>query len=488
MKMYPWLLNNCGLPLVSVFTGSRFFSLYSSFVNHPERLFCPAPQKRLADLRSLLQHCYETVPFYRERFDAIGFLPKDLNDLNDLQRLPTLQKGEIEKNFPDRILSSRRSLTPWRYRSTTGTIERLTVVHDSRKRDLARALQLFSLYSTSGYIPGMKYMEIPPDVCRNVCGQAETIESISLRSVLKNWSAPYEAISDLRGLVERQCVYRQKLLPSLSAIGMQRTREIDDCLKAIDEYQPAVLKALPAYLYVLAVHILDRRLKAPRIGRCISPMGASMSPSMKRVVERAFDCRVHEDYGSAELTSIATECRHQNAMHPFAAFFHIEVVCGSRSANPGEMGRILITDLSNYAMPLVRYEIGDVGRFNESSCPCGIGGPRLDVYGRLKDCLQTGDGSLISQDEIVDTLLADPAVLLFQLEQRSTAEAFLEVVPRHSHTPDLEATQRKVERLLGGNSRVRARLVPYIQPEPGGKYRFVKNLLPQSVGALGAAC
>jgi phenylacetate-CoA ligase len=474
--------------LVGVFTGSRFFSLYSSFVNHPEPLFCPAPEKRLADLRALLQHCYDTVPFYRERLDAVGFLPKDLNDLNDLQRLPALRKADIETNFPDRMLSSRRSLTPWRYRSTSGTIERLTVVHDSRKRDLARALQLFSLYSNSGYVPGMRYMEIPPDVCRNVCGEAGKIEATTLRSVLKNLSAPSEAISDLRGLVERRYVYRQKVLPSLTAIGMQWIREIDDCLKAIDDYQPAVLKALPAYLYVLAVHILDRRLRPPRIGRCIVPMGASMSSSMKRVVELAFDCGVHEDYGSAELTSIATECRHQNALHPFVAFFHVEIVCGSRPARPGEMGRILITDLSNYAMPLVRYEIGDVGCLIESPCPCGIGGPRLEVYGRLKDCLQTVDGSLISQDETVDTLLADPAILLFQLEQRSATEAFLEVVPRHGHTPDLEVTQRKVEGLLGVNSRVRARLVPYIQPEPGGKYRFVKNLLPQSIGALGAAC
>jgi phenylacetate-CoA ligase len=214
------------------------------------------------------------------------------------------------------------------------------------------------------------------------------------------------------------------------------------------------------------------------MGRCILPMGGSMSPGMKRVVESAFHARVHEDYGSAELSFIAAECCHQNGLHPFSAWFHIEVVCGDRPAKPGEMGRLLITDLSNYAMPLIRYEIGDAGRFIESPCACGIGGPRLEVHGRLQDCLQSSDGLLVSQDQVVDTLLADPGILLFQLEKRSASDVFLQVVARIGQSPDLEAVQKRVEDLLGGNFRSKARLVPYIQPEPGGKYRFVKNSWP----------
>jgi len=487
--MYSWFLNRCALPLVGVFTQSRFFNLYRSFREHPEELFCPASEKRLAALRAILQHAYQTVPFYRERMDAIGFSPADLKTEDDLCHLPALRKCDIAANFPDRILSTRKSSTPWRYRSTSGTIERLTVVHDSRKRDLARALQLFSLHSTSGYVPGMKYMEIPPDACRNLCGAAESLEPTVFRYILQNGGTSAEAISDLRGLVERQWVYRQKVLPSLDSIGMQRQQEVDSCLRAIDQYHPAVLKALPAYLYILAVHIRDRGLDAPRIRRCLLPMGSSMSPGMKQVVESAFHVSVHEDYGSAELGSVAAECGHKTGLHPFAACFHIEVVCGDRPAGRGEMGRILITDLANYAMPLIRYEIGDVGRFIDSPCDCGTAAPRLEVRGRLQDCLQAGDGSLISEDEVVDALLADPAVLVFQLEKRSDAEIFLQVVARVGHTPDLGAIQKRIGSLLGGNCRFKARLVPYIQAEPGGKYRFVKSSYsPEASYAYRSTC
>jgi phenylacetate-CoA ligase len=293
--------------------------------------------------------------------------------------------------------------------------------------------------------------------------------------LVKNPRMSPENISDLRGLVERQWIYRQTVLPSLNALGMQHRKQFDECLRAIDECRPAVLKALPAYLYALAVHIQERGLKPPRIGRCITPMGSSLTPVMKRAVERAFQRRVHEDYGSAELCSIAAECGRQRGLHPFAAYFHIEVVCGNRPARPGEMGRILVTDLGNYAMPFIRYDIGDVGRFLDSPCPCGIGGLRLEVLGRLQDCFEKGDGSLISQDEVVDTILADSEIFLFQIEKRNASSIYLQLVPRNGHEPDTEGIRQRLGRLLGDNQRITMRSVPYIQPEPGGKYRFVKN-------------
>jgi phenylacetate-CoA ligase len=472
--MYSWSLNTLALPLVGVFTDSRFFGLYRSFVNRPEKIFSPPAEKRLDDLRALLKHSYENVPFYRDRMDTAGFSP-DVASFDDLLKLAPLRKSDINSNFPDRILSSRQVHTPWRYRATSGTIERLTVVHDSGKRDVARALHLFSLYSTSRYRPGMKYLEIPPDVCRNVCGAAETVEPPLLQYLFQNMNTSPETISDLRGLVERQLVFRQKVLPSLNVIGMQRKDEVDSCLRAIDEYRPAVLKALPAYLYTLAVHILERGLKPPRISKCVTPMGSSLSPAMKRTVESAFQRSVHEDYGSAELSSIASECGNKSGLHPYAAYFHIEVVCGDRPAKPGEMGNILITDLGNYAMPFIRYDIGDVGRFVDGPCPCGIRELRLEVLGRAQDCLERSDGSLVSPDEVVDTILADPEIFLFQLENNAS-NIHVRVVPRNGHAPNIDSIKDRIVGLLGGNPRITARTAPSIPPEQGGKYRFVKNL------------
>lgn len=476
--LYSWLLNRCALPLVGLCTDSSFFSQYRRAVARPHAVYAPDPSHQLRRLVGLLQHAYDTVPFYRDRMDGCGFKPANVRHVSELGALAVLRKADIAANFPDRIVSSARQFTPWRYRGTSGTIERLTVVHDTRKRDAVRALQLFSLHATSGYSPGMKYLELPPDVCRQVCGAGTTVDPPVWRYVADNLrpfrlSQP-DVVSDLKGLVERNWVYRQTVLTSFQALGLNRTSEVDECLRQIWTFRPDVVKALPAYLYLLAVHILERGLEPPPVGRCLLPMGSSLAPIMKERIEAAFRCRVIEDYGSSELGAIAAECGHQNGLHPFSEFFHVEVLDGDRPAAPGQLGRIVITDLSNYAMPFIRYEIGDVGLFHDTPCPCGAPGPRLEVQGRLQDCLQSADGTLVSEDRAVDALLGDPDVFLFQLETRPGGLQ-LRVVPQNGRTINTLALERRVTSLLGRESPIKIHVVSQILPEPGGKYRFVRN-------------
>jgi phenylacetate-CoA ligase len=93
---------------------------------------------------------------------------------------------------------------------------------------------------------------------------------------------------------------------------------------------------------------------------------------------------VHEDYGSAELGSIGAECGEQSGIHIFDDLFNVEVIKNGRPAQPGEIWRVLITDYYNYSMPLIRYDIGDVGLFVETPCPYGRPSRRIEIKGRLK--------------------------------------------------------------------------------------------------------
>ena len=334
---------------------------------------------------------------------------------------------------------------------------------------------------TTGYQLGMKYMEIPPDICTNICGASDSLEPnvfhYFLDNLMKRKLSDGEVISDLRGLIERQIIFRRHQLPAFGAEGFaQKPEVLDEYIQSIDKYRPYVLKALPVYLYLLALHILERKLKPPQIRGGLMPMGFSMTPYMKSVIESAFECRVHEDYGSAELGGMASECGEQNGLHPFAGFFYIEVVRDGYPVEDGEVGRVLITDLYNYAMPLIRYDIGDVAVRRKSPCQCGLPGERLEIRGRLQDCLVGADGEVLTHDEIVDSILECSDVMGFQLEYRDKGKLDLQVVPRNSHSPTLQEVCQSLSRLLGGNPKISARIVPTITPEPGGKYRFVKNL------------
>jgi len=487
----------CALPLVSVATDSRFWPLYRELHRrHTEMGVSPSSAETLERLRALVGHAYETVPMHRERLQATGVTPDCIRDLDAFRAIPSLGKTELAANFPDRAVSSKRDHLPWRYTATSGTIDRLTVVHDLRKRDFARSTQLLGLRATVGFRPGMKYLEIPPDACAHVCG----IEGMTsdpplvpylLRSAMKRSLLHPETLSNVRGLFERQVVYRRLELPSLSRDGLvQKDEVLDRYLEQIDQYRPHVVKALPIYLYVLARRLERSGARPPRISGGLMPMGSSITPFMKRIVESAFERPMYEDYGSAELSGIAAECSARAGLHPFEEVMFVEVERNGRPARVGELGRVLVTDLWNYAMPLIRYDIGDVAVVQEGRCACGRTTGRLDVRGRLHDCLVADDGTVRSSDEVIDSVLEATGVLGFQLDERPEGEVHLRVVSNRPGSVDDAADV--VRQLLGNRRRVVVRPVSTILPERSGKYRLIRNLtaVPSQVisGRPGSTC
>jgi phenylacetate-CoA ligase len=474
-------MERVALPSLSLLTESRFGELYRKFNNAPtSHVFASRPEDSAAAVRELLLHASEHVPFYRDRMRTCGLDPKSFQSLNELSVLPPTTKADIAANFPDGITDVSQKFKPWRYRSTSGTIERLTVIHDYRKRDVVRATEIFALRLATRYRPGMKYLEIPPDVCRNVCGAAGTVDPPIARffagKMLAGKLFDPEVASDLRGLAERQLLYRRLTLASDARHGAVLPPEaLNGYLQAIRDYRPFVVKALPIYLYMLASHITSGGLRPPKIRGGLMPMGSSMSPHMKRAVETAFSAPVHEDYGSAELGAIGAECGQQSGIHSFTRLFHVEVVRDGRPARPGEIGKVLITDLRNFAMPFIRYEIGDVALVLNGTCACGLDGLRLDIQGRHQDCILAADGQIVTSDALFDAVQGCPNVRIFRLEFHEGRRALLEVVPMPGTSPDLAAIGVALIDLLGKPLQVSARLVPTIMPETGGKYRFVKN-------------
>ena len=345
MELYSHLIQRLALPSVFLFTESRFWDIYRAFFRPGStNAFSPSAGATLHRVREVLAHAYRNVDFYRKRMDECGLDPGSIHSLDDLQKLPPTTKSDIAAHFPDAITDASQQYRPWRYRATSGTIERLTVVHDYRKRDTVRAAEILAVHCATKYRPGMKYMEIPPDVCRNVCGAANTVDPNIFRYALDSMLArklfDADVVSDLRGLAERQLLYRRLTLPSYGHEGAIQTPVVlNNYLQQIREYRPFIVKALPIYLYMLALHIQEHGLQPPKIPGGLVPMGSSITPHMKRVVESAFQTPVHEDYGCAELGAIGAECGDRGGIHPFTGLFHVEVVRDGRPVQPGEVGQ-----------------------------------------------------------------------------------------------------------------------------------------------------
>ena len=477
--MYPIIVENLLLPAVGIFTSSKFPRLASQM-----RRFDRLPAQRCREqqwdaLRRILKDAYEQVPFYRERFEAAGLHPDEVHDPAALAMLPPVTRQEVAANFPDRITVAGADKSNWRFAATSGTTsQRMIVLHDFGKREAIRAAAVRSL-KFSGLRLGSPYLEIPPDVCNIQCGLNREPEPPLLQYVRrierKDWK-DLETWSTLRGLIERQIVFRRLVLNSFDARGTsQPDAVLDQYVEQIRSYRPSLLKGLPTYLLALARYILRKGLEPPPVGE-IRPMGSCLVPSASRTIARAFRCPVLEDYGSAELGAIGCECRPGSGLHLFSDLFWIEVVRCGVPVPPGETGRLLITDLTNRAMPLIRYDIGDVGRLEPGDCDCGRGTPRFRVLGRVQDTLISTAGDVLTEHAISDILYDQPGVTWFQLQQRTARSFDLQVVVDEDAAFDAESLAAVVASHLGEGIRVSVRRVRSITPETGGKYRFIKAM------------
>jgi len=468
------------MPALSRLTPSRFWQIHQESLQ--VMTSAPEPEAaRFGRLQRILRHAVETVPFYRERFCGTGLTPDNIQSFADLAKLPPLTKADLRASFPDGITSSAQLHKPWRMSNTSGTVERVSIIHDFQKRDSDRAASLTALRLATGYRLGMSYMTLPPNICRSVCGAAET-ESPSLGAFLwthlrnGTWKDS-ETHSDLRGIIENQILYRHTQLPSYWPDKLVQPPEVlEECLGRIDSAAPHTLKGLPVYLYLLAEYILRTRRRAPKVSGAIMPMGSSITPLMKRMVEEAFGVPVAEDYGSAEMAAIASECRFRNGHHPLMPFYHVEIEKDGRPARPGELGRVLVTDLVNMAMPMIRYEIGDAAMVLPGECQCGFKGLRFEVRGRWQECLTGQDGRIISSDEFTDSILSEPGVLLFQLHMLPRSRYELQIVPRADMMPNLERVEARVHEVLDPCvGRLKVTLARNLRPEATGKFRFIKQ-------------
>jgi phenylacetate-CoA ligase len=198
-----------------------------------------------------------------------------------------------------------------------------------------------------------------------------------------------------------------------------------------------------------------------------------LTPEMKVVIRQAFRARAYEEYGATENCMLATECEH-GSLHVHPDFGIIEIVdAQGKPVPPGVEGRILCTALQNEAQPLVRYEIGDLGVWAGSPCPCGRNHlPVLkEVVGRVEDVVVGPDGRQMVRFHGIFIDL--PHVLEGQVIQEAPDQFTVKVVTRDGFGPAEEGTIRKRFAQRLGMVSVEIHRVHEIPRTARGKFRAV---------------
>jgi phenylacetate-CoA ligase len=202
-------------------------------------------------------------------------------------------------------------------------------------------------------------------------------------------------------------------------------------------------------------------------------------PTQRRLLEQVFSCKVFNQYGSREAPGIACECPEGN-MHIFVDINHVEFINGTEVENA--MKRIIVTPLHNYAQPLLRYDLGDIGEPKSGTCPCGRGYPLMEIkLGRDRDHLVALDGRKVYPGFFTRLLDGREWVRSFQFRQsrRNILELHLQV----ENDTEVKSAKHKlrneifpsVQSMMGQDVELHIRVVESIERTPLGKYRYVIN-------------
>lgn len=449
MKLYPKLVRNLFLPL-TLWRRGELAQL--RFLREFERTqFLPPEEIRKLQydrLRSLLDHAYEQCPFYRERMDRVGLRPADLRRLDDLRALPILEKSDIQeqadgmtaKNWPRRDLIRNQ---------TGGSTGAPVSFYLDKMRKCSRAAATLRHNRWSGWEVGDKAAVI--------------------------WGAPGDRPADNWRARMRGALLREPLWLDTSNVT---EASLSAFHAALTQFRPRIIQAYARSAVLFARYLQARDLTPPR-PRAIITSAEMLEREERMLLETVFGCPVFNRYGCREVSVIASECAAHRGLHIMAEGLYLEIETPHGPAAPGEMGAVLVTDLLNRAMPLIRYRIGDLAMWAEGECPCGRGLPRLErVAGRVTDFLVGCDGRLVSGVYLATYVVAQrPSLGQVQIQQRRPGAVTYRIKPGRNFHPvlDPEYLRSATRRYLGEQATVDSEVVADLPAEASGKFLFSRS-------------
>ena len=392
----------------------------------------------------LVHQAYKTVPFYRDRFRQIGLYPFDIRQPDDWKKIPILTRQDIIQNHKKLISSDckPKDLIASATGGTTGNP--VKVFHDRRYPLETLGWRVLDWW---GLRPGT-----------DAAYAWRLIHSTKLSQLIN------------------QIMWWPTKRFWLDASSMNKNN-MARFVSIFNKVKPPLLQGYVGAIHHLAMFVKDNAIDihSPAV---VWVTSSPMSSVQRDLIECVFKSPVYDQYGCGEVFWVAAQCKERRGLHMFIDARHVEFVDNYENpCSPGNTGRIVLTDLENYAFPIIRYANGDMGRALPKQCSCGINLPLIDsVKGRKSDMFKLPDRSVLAGDYLT-TLFDDfpEVVYAFQVIQKKDYSITIRVVPNRQHTDWSQILDNVKNRLVDkirNQVPVNLEIVKDI-PSDQGKIRFV---------------
>lgn len=429
----------------------RAYSL-SRFYNLPLDRQIKSQRQRLI---KLLKHAGEHVPYYQHILKDGGVIDSKGNvHLEKFCHIPYLKKDILRENFED-LKSDDLMKRCFKLNASGGsTGEPVRLIQDKYYSQLSKATQLHNL-SSIGYNVGDSYVQL--------------------------WGSERDIRNETQGLQSRISVFLRNHI-ILNCFAMSPS-DMGQYVEIINKRKPKILHGYADGLYELAKHINLNGLKVSNVGSVISSAG-TLYQFMRDEMREAFSCQVYNHYGTREVSGIAFEDLNLNVLRVNNYTQLVEVI--DENGNPcgiGEEGEIVVTNLCNYSMPLIRYKIGDRGIVGHISSNDSIRTvlSLTQITGRMIEVFVKADGTVISPVFFIHFLGVvhnEGWIRKSQVIQEDFDKITLKLVVANMPSEDqLNQIRQTIQLAMGEGCHIGFEFVDDIPPTSSGKYLYIQSLV-----------
>ncbi|MGH7582175.1 MAG: phenylacetate--CoA ligase family protein [Gemmatimonadales bacterium] len=410
---------------------------------------------QFARLRQLLIHAQSTCHWYRDTWADSGLDARRLAAPDDFRRWPVIDRDSIRQHgVAMRTTSSGVRLIHKATGGSTGVPLSFDLDHDSNDRHMAASHRG---YGWAGAEPGTRQWYL--------------------------WGVPPTSVARWRQWKGRwyDRLYR-RTTESCFLLGEPTVKRFFDSLART---RPDAIVAYTGALYAFA-QLLEERGLVPFSPGTIVVGAEKLHFFQREVIERVFRAPVFETYGSREFMLIGAECNRHAGLHLSVENLVVEVVDDrGQPVAPGVEGRVVVTDLTNYGMPFIRYANGDLAvAGNTEQCACGRHLPRLRaVLGRRLDVLTTPDGGRLPGEFFPHILKELRGVRRFQVVQESPDGVTIRIVAPGWSPADERWLRTEIAAVVGPAFRVAIDRVDDIPLSAAGKLQVVVNRIESAASS-----
>ena len=398
-------------------------------------------------LRAIVKHAYHNVPFYHKLFDSVGVKPEDIKTIDDLSKIPIVTKSQIQRAESDFI---------------------------ARDIDTSKCTERKTSGSTG----------LPLKVVR--CGEESSIGGATYSRLYKENGLRREDVvyaltspTNVPDIKDRGLFYSIVYNLAEKSLGKPTYKYVSvfenmkNQLSILKKTNPTVISGYSMSIKLLAMAVKDSGINT--LPRLIFTASELLDAESIKIISSAFGVNPTDFYATIENDVVAWECSEHAGYHTNIDTLAIEFIKDNEIVAAGEKGEVILTNLYAYAMPLIRYKIGDVGIPSDEECPCGRGLPLMDlIEGRADDFVKVPSGRIFSPIAVDYLILSSGKIAHFRIIQEKEDRFTIELVKGKDFSEDvIYQIEARFKQVLGDDIQIEFKIVDEITREESGKLRSV---------------